>query len=145
MSNDDADYERWLASTGIATEAVDLSQRSPIEVRLYLDDVRKCPFGYTLARSVEEAIDVMLRWTVTDASLDHDLGACAECLQREEVAAAAATGAFLCEHVPNGMAFVNWMKRTNVWPVNKPTVHSANGAKAPLMREEIERHFPRRP
>ena len=142
MSDDDA-YADWQRSNSIATEAVDLSQRSPIEVRLYLDDVRPCPFGYTLARSVAEAIELMVRWTVTDASLDHDLGACDDCLRREEVAAAAATGAFLCKHVPNGMAFVKWMKRTGVWPVNKPKVHSANGDKAPKMRDEIERHFPR--
>ncbi len=139
--NDDTAYNDWLRSTSVATETVDLSQRSNITVRLYLDDVRKCPVGWTLARSVAEAIDVMKRWTVVEASLDHDLGACDECLKREEVAALAANGAFLCQHVPNGMEFVRWMKRTGVWPTSKPTVHSANGGKAPLMREEIEAHW----
>lgn len=139
--NDETAYDDWLRSTSVATETVDLSQRSNITVRLYLDDVRKCPVGWTLARSVAEAIDVMKQWTVVEASLDHDLGACDECLLREEVAALAANGAFLCPHIPNGMEFVRWMKRTGVWPQNKPTVHSANGGEAPRMREQIDAHW----
>lgn len=139
--SDDTAYDNWLRSTSVATETVDLSHRSHVTVRLYLDDVRPCPVGWTLARSVAEAIEVMKRWTVVDASLDHDLGACDECLKREEVAALAATGAFLCPHIPNGMEFVRWMKRTGEWPTNKPTVHSANAGEAPRMREEIEAHW----
>ena len=85
----------------------------------------------------------MRHWTVTDASLDHDLGACDDCLRREEVAAAAANGAFLCEHVPNGTEFARWMVRTGVWPTNKPKVHSANPTGAATMRAMIDTHFPR--
>lgn len=135
--SDDIAYARWLRASGIACDPIDASQRSPIEVRLYLDDVRKCPFGYTLARSVAEAIAVMKAWNVTDASLDHDLGACSECIAADSHAAET----LHCDHVPDGRAFVKWMIATGCWPRRKPTVHSANPSGAAAMRSMIDQHF----
>ena len=135
--DDHAAYARWLRDNGVATEPVDLTQRSPIEVRLYLDDVRKCPFGYTLARSVAEAVAIMKAWNVTEASLDHDLGACADCLASD----AHAAETLHCDHVPDGRAFVRWMIATGCWPRRKPVVHSANPSGAAAMRAMIDQHF----
>ncbi|TYP69802.1 cyclic-phosphate processing receiver domain-containing protein [Paenibacillus methanolicus] len=43
-------------------------------IHLYLDDLRDCPSGFVLARSVEEAIRFFQSYDVGILSLDHDLG-----------------------------------------------------------------------
>jgi hypothetical protein len=48
-------------------------------MKLYLDDIRPCPKGFTIARTVEEAIDIYQYWNTGRVgekilSLDHDLG-----------------------------------------------------------------------
>lgn len=43
-------------------------------MRLWLDDVRPAPDGWTLAKTAPEAIALLARGDVTEASLDHDLG-----------------------------------------------------------------------
>lgn len=43
-------------------------------IHLYMDDFRRCPEGFTLARTVDECIE-MLRMTEVDIlSLDYDMG-----------------------------------------------------------------------
>jgi len=108
-----------------------------IKARLYLDDVRRCPVGWTPARSVAEAIEVMERYDVIEASLDHDLGACDACLKTEPQA----TANLHCRHVPDGKAFVRWMIENDRWPRTKPTVHSMNPYGAKAMREDIDRYW----
>ena len=43
-------------------------------INLYLDDLRDCPEGFTIARTVEEAIYYLENFIVKVLSLDHDLG-----------------------------------------------------------------------
>lgn len=43
-------------------------------INLYLDDLRNCPEGFIIARTVEEAISIMETNKVHMLSLDHDLG-----------------------------------------------------------------------
>ena len=45
-------------------------------MKIYLDDCRQCPEGWTLAKTAQEAIDLLLenKDIVTHISLDHDLG-----------------------------------------------------------------------
>lgn len=43
-------------------------------MKIYLDDERPVPDGWTLARWPEEAIVLLITGQVTDISLDHDLG-----------------------------------------------------------------------
>lgn len=136
MSESD-DYERWLQTHGVGTVAVDLSKRSHQSIRLYLDDVRPCPVGWTVARSVKEAIELCLTFRVSYASLDHDLGACTPCLQTDPNAAIG----LHCRHIPDGMEFVRWLVATGCWPENKPTVHSMNAGGRQAMQEMIERHY----
>jgi len=88
-------------------------------VRLYMDDLRKCPIGWHVARTVKDAIDIMSNYQVEEASLDHDMGACDACKEKD--------GSLIhCEHVLDGVDFVRWMTKTGIWPGKKPLVHSMN-------------------
>jgi hypothetical protein len=59
-------------------------------MRLYLDDHRPAPQGWTLARTADEAIDYLRQGQVTDLSLDYDLGD---------------------PHFGTGMDVLNWLER----------------------------------
>lgn len=43
-------------------------------INLYVDDLRDCPNGYTIARNIKEAIQYLENYKVHILSLDHDLG-----------------------------------------------------------------------
>lgn len=43
-------------------------------INLYVDDLRDCPAGFTIARNVDEAIYYLENYHVYILSLDHDLG-----------------------------------------------------------------------
>ena len=43
-------------------------------INLYLDDTRKCPENFILAKTFEEAIFILENYKVNILSLDHDLG-----------------------------------------------------------------------
>ena len=43
-------------------------------INLYVDDLRDCPEGFQVARTMEEAIDILETKQVDILSLDHDLG-----------------------------------------------------------------------
>jgi len=45
-----------------------------VSMKVYLDDIRPCPEGWVLARSYEEAVELLKTGLVTEISLDHDLG-----------------------------------------------------------------------
>ena len=134
---EDEDHARWLRDQGLDPTPVDLARRGRVKIRLYLDDMRPCPVGYHVARSVREAIELMRAWTVVTMSLDHDLGACATCIRTDPQAAAT----LHCEHVPNGQAFVRWMIATGCWPREMPVVHSANPSGREAMRALIRAHW----
>lgn len=112
-------------------------ERLPVEARLWLDDVRPAPVGWTRATTVAEAVYAMERFKVVEASLDHDLGACKHCLAKGGEAAAT----LHCPHVPDGYAFVQWMAEHGRWPAAKPRVHSLNPSGAAAMRQAIDRHW----
>lgn len=44
------------------------------KINLYVDDLRDCPTGFTIARNIEEAIYYLENYKVHILSLDHDLG-----------------------------------------------------------------------
>ncbi len=114
-------------------------------MKLYLDDLRTCPAGYTLARSVEQAIQrVEMAKSVGEpfeaASLDHDLGACEDCLDTESHWKNEGAMPY-CDHVGTGLTFVDWMTSTGNWPLTRPAVHSMNPSGKFRMQRAIERHF----
>ncbi len=117
-------------------------------MKIYLDDMRHPPEGWTLCTNINEVKDLLRDKLIVDLSLDHDLGACAPCMQ---VANAGSPEEWLwrsggssmpnCPHVGTGYDLVKWMTKTGHWPTNKPTVHSANPVGSKNMREDIERYF----
>lgn len=42
-------------------------------MKLYVDDLRKCPSGWVLARTITEAIRILATQDVSEVSLDHDI------------------------------------------------------------------------
>jgi hypothetical protein len=44
------------------------------KINLYVDDLRNCPEGFVIARTMEEAIEIMQKESIHILSLDHDLG-----------------------------------------------------------------------
>lgn len=106
-------------------------------MRLYLDDIRPCPEGWTLARSVDEAIAKVLKcrekgeaWEA--ASLDHDLA--------EDHYGIVGYGE--PPHTGTGLDFVDWMINEKQWPLRRPYVHSSNPNGRDRMRQAIERYGP---
>lgn len=109
-------------------------------MNLYLDDIRPCPEGWTLARTVEEAKDIMMLLEVENASLDHDMGECEECAKsfpHRGYPLVTST----CRHLQTGYDFVLWMAENEIWPKNKPTVHSMNPVGRQAMQQAIERYW----
>ncbi|MCM3612682.1 hypothetical protein M4S82_15660 [Planococcus sp. MERTA32b] len=79
-------------------------------INLYVDDLRDCPSGFTVARNVEEAVYYFENHAINILSLDHDLG------EDEE-------GRLL----PTGYDFVK-MFCEHGYRANKIYIHTDNGA-----------------
>ncbi|CAM2783760.1 cyclic-phosphate processing receiver domain-containing protein [Paenibacillus sediminis] len=43
-------------------------------IHVFMDDMRRCPAGFTLARSGEECLELLRECEVGILSLDHDMG-----------------------------------------------------------------------
>jgi hypothetical protein len=97
-------------------------------MKLWLDDVRPAPEGWTLATNAAFAIRLLNEnWaTITDISLDHDLGT-----EGEEMAP---DGNDVLLHIYDNVV-------ENVWRLTGKsiTVHSANPVENKLMRLVIAR------
>lgn len=44
------------------------------EINLYIDDIRRCPDGFVVARNYDKAIELLNNNIINILSLDHDLG-----------------------------------------------------------------------
>jgi hypothetical protein len=117
---------------------------SSAAMKLWLDDRRREPSGWTRVLNVAETEALLRTGRVDEASLDHDLGACETCM------GGMSTEAWLeahdwdmptCEHVGTGYNLCVWMEETGHWPRQKPKVHSMNEKGAARMREIIDRRF----
>lgn len=86
-------------------------------IKLFLDDTRPCPDGWTLVRWPQDAMPLLLAEQVSDLSLDHDLGD-------------DATG--------TGYTLVTWLEEqvalNNLRPPARLKVHSGN----PVGRARME-------
>ena len=99
-------------------------------MKLWLDDMRPEPAGWTRARTVEQAQEFLSTGEVEEASLDHDLG-----FQVDEEG----------NEIPyyrTGYDLVKWMAETGNWPKKRPTVHSSNPPGRRNMIATIDRYFP---
>lgn len=99
-------------------------------MKLYLDDMRPAPAGWTLATTVAEAKRHLETGTVEEASLDRDL-------YEWEPGRFVSTAR---EQPENGEDLVRWMIETGHWPRQKPRVHSQSD-RAGVMELAIDRHW----
>ena len=113
-------------------------------MKLWLDDRRPAPAGWTRAFTVAEAQAFLQTGGVNEASLDHDLGACESCmggLSVDEWAEAHDWDMPQCEHLGTGYTLCVWMEETGHWPKQKPTVHSMNHKGSARMQAIIDKRF----
>jgi hypothetical protein len=96
-----------------------------MSIKLWLDDVRPKPEGWTWVRSVQDAIAVLTTGTVEFASLDHDLGDFAS------------SGG-------NGVALTDWMAENDCWPKDGISIHSSNPVGVRTMLATVDRYGPYR-
>lgn len=90
-------------------------------MKVFLDDERPTPKGWTRTHTVEETIDLLKTGDVTDLSLDNDLG----------------------QGLREGYEVLDWVEEAVVLEDFKPpermSVHSANAIRAIYMRKLIAR------
>lgn len=141
-------------------------------IDLWLDDVRPAPTGWVWVKTVDEAKAWLIQKdergqpVVRAMSLDHDLGACPDCLRKAlgdivKTDPELAPEVWLekhayksmphCDHFGTGYQLVCWMEETGNWSSKVPSVHSANPVGRDKMNagirnhpKEIERLGPRR-
>jgi hypothetical protein len=98
-------------------------------MKLWLDDLRPAPDGFTLAKSRDEAIALLKTGEVEFASLDHDIlwdeGGDGE----------------MWEERRTGLAVVIWMRDHGVWPKDGVAVHSSNKLGRARMQALIDEHY----
>jgi hypothetical protein len=110
-------------------------------MKVWLDDVRYPLPGWDWVKSYDQAVTYFQinQDSITDASLDHDLGFPSE-----------AMGSDLFDVIefpydnslPTGYDFVKWIWEHNAWPSNSLGIHTANPAGSINMRAIIERYGP---
>ncbi len=117
-------------------------------IDVFVDDVRDAPKGWMIARTVSEAKLYLSKYRVRRLSLDHDLGACADCWAKGknvgDMLTPETTFFNWCPHNEDGTKLVRWIIETGNWPQEKPTVHSANPVGAARMRGMIDRYWDER-
>ena len=115
-----------------------------LRLKLWLDDRRPAPSGWTRAYTVADAQRYLATGLVEEASLDHDLGACDACMGGLSTREWLETNDYdmpTCEHVGTGYTLCLWMEQTGHWPAKMPEVHSMNTVGADRMKAIIRRAF----
>jgi hypothetical protein len=87
-------------------------------MRVWLDDIRTAPNGWTHVKTVVEAQKMMETGQVTHLSLDHDLGG----------------------DGPDAYTLCLWMAENDVWPTDWVGIHSANPVGRANMKAVINRY-----
>lgn len=106
-------------------------------MKLFLDDIRMPPDDtWVCARDIGVAKTLLEAGDVAFASLDHDLGACDACQQPDWHGVMPH-----CSHVGTGYDLCLWMAEHNIWPMQKPVVHSMNPVGRDRMRGVIDRYW----
>jgi hypothetical protein len=105
----------------------------PKALRLWLDDIRKPPWGYDLwARTAAQCIEMLQAGDVVHVSLDHDLA-------DEHYSNQAADRSTFTEKT--GFAVLEWMQAANRW-VPDISVHTLNPKSGEDMMTELRNHAP---
>lgn len=121
-------------------------------MKLWLDDLRdpkvNGAIGFAWAKNYDEAFAILKTGNITFASLDHDIGACQNCIEKllhiGDTKTAETTFYNWCPHVNSGYDLVSWMEDNNIWPVDGVTVHSMNPIGRLRMKQIIDRHYQNR-
>jgi hypothetical protein len=87
-------------------------------VKLFLDDRRSAPAGWTLVRTIKPFLAALKAGGVTHVSMDHDLAG------------------------ETGMDALTAMHAAHVWPSQSLRVHSGNPDGARAMKTFIQAHAP---
>ena len=118
-------------------------------MRLWLDDCRE-PWkhgyiGSEWAKTYDEAIAALKTGEIAFASLDHDIGACPDCVAKGlhigDQQTLETSFVNTCPHAKTGYDVVCWMEENNVWPPDGVVVHSMNPAGRQRMQQVIDRHY----
>ncbi len=98
-------------------------------MKLFVDDVRPCPDGWMLARTVSDAQLLLATGEVTRVSLDHDMGACDKCKASGadvgDMQTPESTFCHWCPHAVDGTFLARWMVEHGHVPPEW-SVHSMN-------------------
>ena len=116
---------------------------------MWLDDIRDPKeyggIGAVWVKTYDEAINMLKTGKVTFASLDHDIGACQDCIDHNyhigDMTTAETTFYNRCPHEKTGYSVVCWMEENNVWPEKGCRVHSANPVGKQRMEQVIQAHY----
>lgn len=118
-------------------------------MKLWLDDVRdpkvNGAIGFVWAKNYEEAIVFLETGDVTFASLDHDIGACQDCIDKVlhigDMQTPETTFYNRCPHAKSGYDVVNYLEKNNLWPTDGVAVHSMNPVGRQRMKQVIDKHY----
>lgn len=121
-------------------------------MKIYLDDLRATPDTWHRCYKVEEVQRLLCEALlggeeITHMSLDHDLGFAYLCFKCCEFGAQKCEDDCLCichnnvSNCPTGHDLVKWMTQHDMWPTNKPIVHSANPVGRINMQAVIDRYW----
>lgn len=98
-------------------------------MRLWVDDERKHPVGWSRAFSTAEAREILSTGEVRFASIDHDL--------------IFGLGTWdMDAYEENGYELIKWMAREEIWPPLGIRLHSDNATGRNHMAEIVEAHAP---
>lgn len=111
-------------------------------MKLFVDDVRDPPDdGWIVARTVADAKTYLLRDDVIMVSLDHDMGACADCVRRGAHIGDCGSEERMyqnwCQHAEDGYQLVCWMIEHDRIPT-MVNVHSMNPVGRRRMIQALE-------
>lgn len=84
------------------------------KLKVFLDDVRQCPEGYSFVDNIDDCIELLERFPIAHLSLDHDLA----------------------HKSKNGLALVEYMVRNGLY-ADRITIHSANAAGGKAMYNSL--------
>lgn len=87
-------------------------------MKLFIDDIRRCPDGWHLCRTITEAIRILATMDVSEVSLDHDIA------HYKQIGEAGLSVAFDCNETYEAVAWYIALMPTDRRPV--VTFHTAN-------------------
>jgi hypothetical protein len=119
-------------------------------MKVWLDDMpheqRAIPEGWLWAKNIEEVKVLLQTGEVEELSLDHDLGACDDCMGGRTVEEWMVDSGYAsmpnCSHLGTGYDLCLWMADKGIWPKQRPSVHSMNPVGKIRMVGVINRYFP---